>query len=79
MPGADHDTQPGCAGAADRALRVIAAQQHADAVIARVRAGQLDAEGLALEVAPLYGLGLQALCRAVCRAIAPRLECEDPR
>lgn len=69
MAGADHDTQPGCPGAADRALLTIAAQQHADAVIARVRAGELDAAGLTLEVASLYGLGLQALCRAVCRAI----------
>ncbi len=67
---ADHDTQPGCPGAADLALQVIAHQQRADAIVQRVRAGALDAERLALEVAPLYGLGLQAFCRAVCRAIA---------
>jgi len=69
MPGADHDTQPGCAGAGDHALRVIAAERHAAYVLEQIRLGKLDAEGLALEVAPLYGTRLQAFCRAICRAI----------
>lgn len=66
---ADHDTQPGCPGAADRALVTIEAQRHAEDLLKQVRLGALDAEGLALEVAPLYGTRLQAFCRAVCRAI----------
>lgn len=69
MSSADHDTQPGCAGAAGLALQVIAHQQHADAVIARVRAGELDAEGLTLELGKAYGLGLQALARALVKAL----------
>ena len=69
MPGADHDSLPGCKGAADRALVTIEAQRHAKHLLEQVRLGALDAEGLALEVAPLYGTRLQAFCRAICRAI----------
>jgi len=71
MPGADHDPQRGCAGSADRALLTIEAQRHADAVIAGVRAGQLDAERLAIAIAPLHGAGLQALARAIVKALGP--------
>jgi len=69
MPREDHAGLPTCAGSADHALRVIAAQQHADAIVQRVRAGELDAEGLALEVASLDGTGRLAFCRALCRSI----------
>jgi len=69
MSGADHDTQPGCAGAADRALLTIEAQRHAAHLLEQVGLGALDAEGLALEVASLDGTGMLAFCRALCRSI----------
>lgn len=73
MPREDHADLPACTGSAELALRVIAAQQHADAVVARVRTGELDAEGLALELGHADGVGLQALAlaRAVCKALRP--------
>lgn len=70
MPGADHDSPPGCAGLADRALLTIEAQRHADGIVQRVRAGQLDAEGLALELARMYGLELRTMARSVVKALA---------
>lgn len=54
---------------AAHALAVIAAQQHADALVQQLRAGELDAEGLALELAKAYGLSLQALARALTKAV----------
>ena len=70
MPAADHDSVPGCTGAADLALRTIAAQQRADAIVQRVQAGELDAEGLALELGKAYGPTLRALARSIVKAIA---------
>lgn len=67
---ADHDSQPGCAGSADLALQVIAHQQRADAIVQRVRAGELDADSLALELGKAYGVALRQLARALCKAIA---------
>lgn len=69
MTGADHDTRPVCAGAADRALLTIEAQRHAEHLLEQVRLGALDAEGLALELGRAYGIGLQALARSLCKAI----------
>jgi len=69
MPGADHDTQPGCAGAGDHALRVIAAERHAAYVLEQVRLGKLDAEGLALALARMYGAELRAMSRALCKTL----------
>lgn len=57
------------AGSADRALQVIEAQRQADALVEQVRAGELDAEGLAIELAKAYGHTLQALARAIAKAI----------
>jgi len=54
---------------ADQALRTIYAQRHADDVIRRVREGELDADALAVELAKSYGVNLQALARAVCKAV----------
>lgn len=71
---ADHDSQPGCAGLADRALLTIAAERHADGIVRGVQAGELDAEGLALELGRAYGIvGLQALAlaRAIVKALGP--------
>jgi hypothetical protein len=65
----DHAGSPVCVGSADHALRVIAAQQHAEAVVRGVQAGELDADGLALELGRAYGLGLQALARALVKAL----------
>ena len=65
----DHADLPTCAGSADHALRVIEAQRHADAIVQRVQAGELDAEGLALELARMYGLEIQAAARAIVKAI----------
>lgn len=67
--GADHDSRPARAGFADRALQVIAAERHADAIVQSVLAGELDAEGLAIAIAPLYGAGLDALARALVKAL----------
>ena len=69
MPREDHADLPACTGAAELALRVIEAQQHADALVQRVLGGELDAEGLALELGRAYGIGLQALARSLVKAI----------
>jgi len=51
------------------ALLTIEAQRHADDVVRRLIAGDLDAEGLALELGKAYGTGLQALARALTKAV----------
>ena len=69
MPGADHDTQPGFEGAGDHALRVIAAERHADYVLEQVRLGKLCADDLALELGKAYGPTLRALARAIAKRV----------
>ena len=71
MPREDHAGSPMWAGSADHALRVIAAQQLADAIVQRVQAGELDAERLALELGMAHGVNLQALARALVKALGP--------
>lgn len=69
FPREDYAGLLGCTGSADYALRVIEAQQHADAIVRRVQAGALDAEGLALELGKAYGVNLLALARALVKAL----------
>jgi hypothetical protein len=56
---------------AAEALIVISSQQRADELVRKVTAGEMDAERLAIAIAPLYGRDLQALARALVKAIGP--------
>lgn len=69
MPAADHDSPPGCEGAGDHALRVIAAERHAAYVLEQVRLGKLSADELALELGKAYGPTLRALARAIAKSM----------
>jgi hypothetical protein len=57
---------------ATRAAAVALADRKAEALVARVREGLVDADALALEIAPLYGFKLQAMARAIAKALVER-------
>ena len=56
-------------GRSAHALRVIRAQEQADELVRCLKAGELDADDLAIVVAPLYGEQLRAVCRAIVKAL----------
>lgn len=56
---------------AAEALVVIESQQRADVLVQRIIVGDIDAERLAIAIAPLSGRGLQALARALVKALGP--------
>lgn len=56
-------------GPSAQALRVIEAQRHADEIVSRVAAGELEADALALELGKAYGATLQALARSLTKAV----------
>lgn len=57
------------APSAARALRVIEGEREAHEYLARLRAGQVDPDELALIVAALYGAVLRGFCAAITKAL----------
>ena len=55
---------------AAQAARIAITDREAEELVARVREGVVDAPALAIAVAPLYGVNLQAFARAVVKAFA---------
>lgn len=54
---------------ADDALRTALADQHAETLLQRVRDGLLGVDAFAIEIVELRGVELQALARALIKAL----------